>query len=135
MEQLFEKIFLHDGFLFCFSCSIRLYRIKNGNHHFILTINGILPEREATMNMRSEKGKKSKLVPVGILLILLGLLLPRLIANMAQVMTDSAVKSLLFILTDTFRLCFFIGLICSIIGGLRNRKIKKQSVIQKKSEN
>ena len=84
--------------------------------------------------MTDGKMQKSKLVPVGIFLIILGIGLPRLIANIAQPMDESALRSLLFISTDLFRLCFFIGIICSIIGGLRNRKMKKQLSMQVKSE-
>ena len=75
--------------------------------------------------MQDKKFKKSKLFPTGIVLMVIGLLLPRRIWEIAESMTDSVIKSLLFISTDLFRLCFFIGLIFLIIGILRNRKFKK----------
>jgi uncharacterized membrane protein len=76
-------------------------------------------------NMQDKKLKRSKLFPTGIVLMVIGLLLPRQIWQIAESMPDSAIKSLLFISTDLFRLCFFIGLIFLIIGILRNRKLKK----------
>jgi hypothetical protein len=84
--------------------------------------------------MNEGKKLKSKLVPIGIILILLGLFLPRQLANIAQPMDASAIRSILFISTDLFRLCFFVGLICAIIGALRNRKLKKQLALQEKVE-
>ncbi len=84
--------------------------------------------------MNETKKIKSKLVPIGILLILSGLFLPRQIANIAQPMDAGTLRSILFISTDLFRLCFFIGLICSVIGVLRNSKMKKKLTLQEKTE-
>ena len=75
--------------------------------------------------MQDKNIKRSKLFPTGLVLMAIGLLLPRQIWKIAESLTDSALKSLLFISTDLFRLCFFIGLIFLIIGILRNRKFKK----------
>ena len=82
--------------------------------------------------MSEEQKIKSKLVPVGIVLILLGMFLPKAISNITQLMDTSTLKSIMLISTDLFRLCFFIGVICAIIGGLRNRKMKKQLALEEK---
>lgn len=76
--------------------------------------------------------KKSKLVKIGGVLILIGLFLPRQIDNIAQSMDTGILRAELFFSTDLFRLCFFVGIICFIIGLLRNRKMKKQHISQEK---
>jgi hypothetical protein len=69
--------------------------------------------------------KKSNLVPVGVLLILLGIMVPRPLTHAAQSMEIGTLRSVSFIATDLFRLCFFVGIVCAIVGSLRNRKLKK----------
>jgi len=78
------------------------------------------------------KLKKSKFLPAGIVLLILGLFLPMPITNMAQSMNVGTLRSLLFISTDLFRLCVFVGLIFLVIGLLRNRETKKQLAMQEK---
>jgi hypothetical protein len=73
--------------------------------------------------------QRSRLVPVGVVLLLLGLLIPRPLDTMAQQMPDDGLKGLAFILTDVFRLCFFVGVACWIIGALRNRRWKKSAEV------
>lgn len=76
--------------------------------------------------------KKSKLVKIGGILILIGLFLPRQIDNIAQSMDKGLLMVALFLFTDLFRLCFFVGVTCSIIGLLRNRKMKREHFLQEK---
>ncbi len=71
------------------------------------------------------ESKKSKLVPVGAILMGIGLLLPRQIWSIAESMASGLLQSLLYISTDIFRVCFYLGLIFLIVGILRNRKLKK----------
>lgn len=66
--------------------------------------------------------KKSALLPIGIILIVVGLFLPERLWNVATQLRPGDVRSVLFISTDLFRLCFFAGVACTIIGVLRNRK-------------
>lgn len=66
--------------------------------------------------------KKSILLPVGIVLILLGLLVPRPLAQVAGDMEPGMLRSIAFISTDLLRLCFIGGLVCVIIGAMRARK-------------
>ncbi len=75
--------------------------------------------------MLADKPRKSKLVPIGIVLMVVGKIGPRPIWNAAESMSDNGLKSILFLLTDAFRLAFFIGLTCLIIGLLRNRRWRK----------
>ena len=66
--------------------------------------------------------KKSILLPLGLVLILLGLFGPRLLSQAASSMEPGMLKSIAFVSTDGLRLCFFGGVICVIIGALRGRK-------------
>jgi len=61
--------------------------------------------------------KKSKLVAVGCLIMILSIGINILLRKTG---TGGAIL-------DLFRLGFFAGLICCIIGWLRNRKLKKQA--------
>ena len=66
--------------------------------------------------------KKSVLLPLGIVLILLGLLVPRALSLAARGMEPGMLRSIASISTDLFRLCVFGGIVCVIIGVLRDRK-------------
>ena len=66
--------------------------------------------------------KKSVLIPLGIVLILLGLLAPRPLSQAASNMEPGTLRSIAFISTDVLRVCFFGGIVCVIIGVLRSRK-------------
>jgi hypothetical protein len=70
--------------------------------------------------------KKSVLLPLGILLILLGIVTPRPLAQAASGMEPGTLRSVMFLFTDVLRLSFFAGVGCIIIGILRNRKLKQQ---------
>jgi hypothetical protein len=70
--------------------------------------------------------KNSRLVPVGIVLILLGLFVPQSLDQIARSISPGALRAFSFIATDLFRVGFFIGIACTIIGALRNRKLKQQ---------
>jgi len=62
--------------------------------------------------------KKSILVPLGVLLILLGITAPLPLAPAAQSMPPGTLRSV-------SRLCIFGGIVCAIIGARRNRKLKQ----------
>lgn len=61
--------------------------------------------------------KKSKLVQIGCLIMILSIGTNIILQKMG---IAGAVL-------DLFRLCFFAGLICCIIGWVKNRKLKKQA--------
>ena len=65
--------------------------------------------------------QRSLLLPIGIVLILLGILVPRPMGDLARGM-DSNLRSIALILSDGFRLCFFGGVVCVVIALLRQRK-------------
>ncbi|MBV9214950.1 MAG: hypothetical protein JO053_02140 [Acidobacteria bacterium] len=71
--------------------------------------------------------KSSVLIPFGIALIAVGLILPVPATQFARTFSDSTVRSLVFILTDVFRLSFFAGILCVILGVVRNRSQKQKS--------
>jgi hypothetical protein len=83
---------------------------------------------ENIMNAKSQtpppdrSPKKSVLLPLGIVLILLGLLAPRPLSEVAGSMEPGALASIAFITADALRICFFGGVVCLIIGVLRSRK-------------
>lgn len=42
-------------------------------------------------------------------------------------MSNQRVAAVLFLATDAFRLCFFVGVTLLIIGALRNRRWKREA--------
>jgi hypothetical protein len=66
--------------------------------------------------------KKSILLPLGMVLILIGLLVPHPLSQAANSMEPGMLRSIAFISTDVLRLCVFGGVVCVIIGALRGRK-------------
>ncbi len=66
----------------------------------------------------------SKLVPIGVLLILLGFGIPIVLGRL---MTGQPISVPLALAIDGFRLGFFVGLALLIIGLVRNRQSKKTS--------
>lgn len=70
--------------------------------------------------------QKSQLVPTGIVLILMSFAVPPMIIHLATPLPESTLKFVMFILVDLFRICFFAGIACIIIGALRNRKRKSE---------
>ena len=71
--------------------------------------------------------KKSVLYPLGMLLILAGIILPQLLKNTARVMETGSLRSYSFLAADIFTVCFFVGVACAILGARRNRKLKQES--------
>jgi len=68
--------------------------------------------------------KRSVLLPLGAVLIVLGFTVPRPLTEAAKGMSLGPLRSIAFIGTDVFRLCFFAGVGCVIIGALRNQNQK-----------
>jgi hypothetical protein len=66
--------------------------------------------------------KKAVLLPLGIVLIFLGLLAARPLFQAAAGMEPGILRSEALILTDILRLGFLGGVICVIIGLLRRRR-------------
>ena len=75
--------------------------------------------------MESAQSKKSPLVAVGVLLMLIGFGLPEPVAKFGESMQASGLKTLVLISVDLFRLCFFAGVAFLSIEILRNRRIKQ----------
>ena len=65
---------------------------------------------------------KSPLVIIGAMLIVIAVVLPRPVSNLAQSMDAGTLKMLALISVDVLRLGFFAGIACLIIGLLRRRK-------------
>lgn len=87
-----------------------------------------MPELEQGWSeVRRKARRRSQLVPWGGVLILLALFVPRRIQSMAEAMDAGGARSLLFVMTDVFRLAFFAGIACLIIGVLRNRRYKREA--------
>ena len=77
--------------------------------------------------------KTSKLTLPGIILLLMGIAIPRPLNEIAHQMTNQLVAAVLFLGTDAFRLCFFVGLGLLITGSVRNSKWKKEAEEAKKN--
>ena len=73
----------------------------------------------------SSAPKKSILVPLGVLLILLGIVAPLPLAPAAESMPPGTLRSVSFLVLNLFRLCFFVGVACAIVGARRNRRLKQ----------
>jgi hypothetical protein len=87
-----------------------------------------MPEqKQAWSEVRRNAPRRSVLVPWGGVLVLLALFAPRRIQSMAEAMDAGGLRSLLFIMTDVFRLAFFVGVAFLIIGVLRNRRYKREA--------
>jgi len=72
--------------------------------------------------------QKSKLLPAGILLMVVGLLGRNPITAAVMSMQPSELRGILFVLaTDGLTLCFFAGLICALIGWLRNKRAQRNA--------
>jgi hypothetical protein len=69
--------------------------------------------------------KKSLLVPAGVLLILLSLVGPLPLAPAAQSTPPGTLRSVSYLAVNLFRLCFFVGIVCAIVGARRNRQLKQ----------
>ena len=75
----------------------------------------------------TKPSKRSVFLPLGLVLIVIGIYIPARLNVIASGMEPGALRSLLFIFTDTLRLGFFAGLGCAAIGILRNRRLKRPS--------
>ena len=71
--------------------------------------------------------KKSILVPLGVLLILIGLIVPIALTPAPQSAQPSTLGSANFLVINLFRVCLPAGIVCAIVGALRNRKLRLQS--------
>jgi len=68
---------------------------------------------------------KSKLVPIGILFIVLGLFGRQPTASAVVAMQPSPLRGILFVIaTDGLTLLFVAGVTCALIGWMRNRRAK-----------
>jgi hypothetical protein len=80
------------------------------------------------MSTPAPKIAKSKLLPVGILLMVFGLLGRNPIAAAVMSMQPSELRGVLFLLaTDGLSLCFFAGLICALLGWFRNKRAQRNA--------
>jgi hypothetical protein len=85
------------------------------------------------MSMPTSMIPKSKLLPVGVLLMVVGLLGRNPMAAAVMQMQPSELRGILFVFaTDGLSLCFFAGLTCALLGWLRNRRAQR---ITKNPEN
>jgi hypothetical protein len=75
--------------------------------------------------------RRSRLVPVGIALLAVGMVTTGDVTTWILQMSPSALKGLALIATDVFRLCVFAGAACLVIGALRNRRWKKETQVPK----
>ena len=67
---------------------------------------------------------RSKLVPAGVLLMLLGVGVPMIVQRLLP--ADQPMGLTLALVTDGFRLGFFVGIALLIIGWMRNKRSNKK---------
>ena len=68
--------------------------------------------------------KKSLLVPLGVLLILLGVVGPLPLAPAVRSMPPGNLRSASDLAVDALHVCFFAGVVLAIIGARRNRRLR-----------
>jgi hypothetical protein len=71
--------------------------------------------------------RRSRLLLVGTVLVLMAVVIPRPLMTLAEQTPPGLLRPIALIFTDVFRLCFFAGLGCWIIGALRNRRWRKEA--------
>jgi hypothetical protein len=75
------------------------------------------------MSALQPRTPKSKLLPTGILLMVVGLLGRQPLAKAALAIQPGGFQRvLLLVATDGLILCLFAGVICALLGWLRNRR-------------
>ena len=74
------------------------------------------------------RAQRSKLLPLGFALMILGMAFSRGLATFGQGLNDATYRGIVMILTDLMRLCFFLGLVFGILGFLRNRRATRRYV-------
>ena len=77
--------------------------------------------------MTTEAPRKSRLILVGVVFLLASLFLPGSFGRWADRASSYNARLTLAILSDVFRACFFAAMGCLIIGGLRNRRWRKEA--------
>ena len=70
--------------------------------------------------------KKSILVPLGVFLILLGLIGPLPLTPTPQTVQLNAPHPNYSLIINLFYVCLVVGIVCAIIGVVRNRRLKQQ---------
>jgi len=78
------------------------------------------------MNAKPEKRKSSVLVPLGVFLMLLGVVGPGLLRAMIPTMQRGMLRSLALVSTDLVILGLFLGIGFIIAGNRRNKKWEKE---------
>ena len=81
--------------------------------------------------MPADLPRKSKLIVAGVIFLAAAILLPRPLAQASNAAPDYGSRVLLAILSDIFAACFFVSIGCFIIGGMRNRRWRKEAELQK----
>jgi hypothetical protein len=71
--------------------------------------------------------RRSRLVPLGVALVLLQLVAPGLLRAELSRAEEPLLRAILFLAQDFFRLGALVGVGLWIIGALRNRRWKKES--------
>ncbi len=83
---------------------------------------------EAPTSADPPKPRKSILVNVGVLLFLLGVFVPPRLQRVIPTLEQGVLRSVCLLATDLFISFIFIGVGCFLIGQLRNRRFKKQTL-------
>jgi lipoprotein signal peptidase len=69
--------------------------------------------------------KKSILVPLGVFLILLGLIGPLPFTPAPGTVQSHASHPDYFLIINLLRACLVVGIVCALLGAVRNRKLKQ----------
>ncbi len=84
--------------------------------------------------MSNAQIQKTRFLSIGIIVMIVSLVLPTIFARIAVPMEGGWLRYVLMSSIDIFRICFFVGLVCAIIGVVKRRKLKQQLELQGKEE-
>lgn len=71
---------------------------------------------------------RSKLLPLGVALMIAGMAFSRGLAALAQDLNEGTYRRIVLILADALSLCIILGLVLGIAGFVRNRRAMKRYV-------
>jgi hypothetical protein len=87
---------------------------------------------EQTIKARQLARRRSLLVPWGAVLVALAFVVPRALAA-GSADTTGVFRAVALVLTDLFRLGFFVGLAFLVVGKLRNRRWQREARVAARS--
>ena len=84
-----------------------------------------MSSRGQLLAVASEGRQRSKLVPLGFALMIVGIVFPRALQSLASGLGPGPASRTVGIIANGLILCFLVGLGAAIVGLIRNRRMMK----------